>query len=257
MQSADRALAILAAFDEDRLRVRVSELAGQLDMHKSSISRLLATLESRGLVRRDGEHFSPGPELARLGGLAVRALTLVEIAQEPLARLAEQAGEAVNLAVRQGDGALNVHQVDSNHFIAVDWRGRLMPLHGTANGKVLLAWGGDIPSELEPLAPRTITDRGVLRAELDAIRARGYATAVEELEAGLNAVAAPIFDAAGHCIAAVSVAGPAFRLAEDRLDALGEACVAASDAISTALGSAPRSPRSPSHPPKEGSAPWP
>ena len=76
MQSADKALAILGAFDESRPDLGVSELAGELGMHKSTVSRLLAALERRGLVRREGERFAPGPELARLGALAVRGLTL-------------------------------------------------------------------------------------------------------------------------------------------------------------------------------------
>lgn len=260
MQSADRALAILASFDEDRLQIRVSEFAGRLDMHKSTVSRLLATLESRGLVRRDGERFSPGPELARLGGLALRGLTLVDVAQEPLTSLAEQTGETVNLAVRQGDDALNVHQVESSHFISIDWRGRLTPLHCTANGKALLAFDDDdddggLPAELPALTRHTITKPAALQVELECVRTRGYAVAVEELEVGLHAVAAPVFDASGRCVAAVSVAGPSFRLPEARLAELGERCVTASDQISTALGSGARRPLSSSN--QRRSAPCP
>ena len=243
MQSADRAMAILSAFDEKQPRARVGELARRLDMHKSTVSRLLAALEGRGLVRREGEHFSPGPELARLGALAVRGLALVDVAEAPLARLAAECGEAVNLAVRQGDGALNVHQVQSDHFISVaDWRGRLTPLHCTANGKVLLAFAGDrieLPAELPRLTPRTIVDPVALRVELDNVRERGYAVTVEELEPGLHAVAAPVFAADAQFLAAVSVAGPAFRLPEADLDRLARRCVLAADEVSAALGSNP------------------
>jgi DNA-binding IclR family transcriptional regulator len=238
MQSADRALAILGAFDEGRPQLRVSELARELRMHKSTVSRLLATLEVRGLVRRDGDGFLPGPELARLGGLATRGLGLIDAAEEPLARLADSCGEAVNLAVRQGDSALNVHQVDSTHFVAAaDWRGRLTPLHCTANGKVLLAFGaGGVPAELPRLTPRTITDPDVLRAELVRVRELGYARAVEELELGLHAVAAPVFGPDGEVAAAVSVAGPAYRLPERDLDALAQRCVQTAGEVSTRLG---------------------
>jgi DNA-binding IclR family transcriptional regulator len=236
VQSADRALAILAAFSSARPDLGVSELAAELGMHKSTVSRLLAVLQARGLVRRDGDRFSPGPELARLGMIAVRSLALALVAAEPLQRLAEQTGETINLAVRQGDQALNVHQVQSAHFVGLtDWTGRGAPLHATANGKALLAFGdGDLPEVLEPLTALTIADPAALEQELDEVRRRGYATAVEELERGLHAVAAPVFDSTGSCVAAVSVSGPSYRLAE--LAGAGEACAATAAEISECLG---------------------
>ena len=222
MQSADKALAILAAFTEARPELGATELAGELGIHKSTVSRLLATLERRGLVRRAGDRFLPGPELARLGSLAARGLALLPTAREPLARLADETGETVNLAIREGDRVLNVHQVETSHFVGVkDWTGRTTPLDVTANGKVLLAFGdGD----------------GDVYAELERVRGCGYATAVEELEPGLNSAAAPVFDCTGACVAAVSVAGPSYRVTERRLADLGLACVAAADEISAGLG---------------------
>ncbi len=238
MQSADKALAILGAFDEGRRDVGVSELAGELGLHKSTVSRLLATLERRGLVRREGERFALGPELARLGALASRGLTLAGAARPSLERLAERTGETVNLAVRDGERALNVLQVDAAHFVGVtDWTGRAAALHATANGKALLAFGdAPLPGRLARLTPRTITDRGRLRAELERVRSAGFAVTVEELELGLHAVAAPVFDALGSCVAAVSVSGPAYRLEEARLPAVGELCVAAAADVSARLG---------------------
>ena len=238
MQSADRALAILTAFDEGRPDVGVSELAAELGMHKSTVSRQLAALERRGLVRRYGERFAPGPELARLGTLAIRGFTLAGAARQPLESLAEQTGETVNLAVRDGDRALNVLQVDASHFVGVtDWTGRAAPLHASANGKALLAFGdAPGPGRLTRLTPRTIVDRGELRADLERTRDAGFAVAVEELELGLHAVAAPVFDAAGACIAAVSVSGPAYRLHETRLPEVGALCADAAADVSARLG---------------------
>jgi DNA-binding IclR family transcriptional regulator len=239
VQSADKALAILAAFGEERPDLGVTELATELGLHKSTVSRLLGTLERRGLVRREGERFVPGPELARLGALAVRGLTLADAAREPLERLAERTGETVNLAVRDGERALNVLQVDAVHFVGItDWTGRAAPLHATANGKALLAFGDrEPPRRLAKVTPRTITERRVLRVELERTREAGFAVAVEELELGLNAVAAPVFDAFGSCVAAVSVSAPAYRLPEPRLPAVGELCAATGAEVSERLGS--------------------
>ena len=238
MQSADKALAILAAFNEARPSVGVSELAAELGMHKSTVSRLLATLEKRGLVRRDGDRFAPGSELARLGALAIRGLALAGAAREALERLAAETGETVNLAVREHDRALNVHQVATAHLVGVtDWTGRALPLHATANGKVLLAFGGgDLPRELPRVAQKTITDRRKLRAELERVRGAGIAVATEELELGLHAVAAPVFDCFGACVAAVSVSGPAYRLPERRLPDVGLLCAGAAAEVSERLG---------------------
>lgn len=238
MQSADRALAILAAFNEGRPEVTVSELAAELGMHKSTVSRLLATLQARGLVRREGDRFLPGFELARLGGLAVRGLALAAAARPALDALAEETGETVNLAVAERGQALNVLQVQTAHFVGMtDWTGRGAPLHATANGKVLLAFGAaSLPGKLPALTPHTITSVPALEAELEQVRARGYAVAVEELELGLHAVAAPVFDATGACAAAVSVSSPAYRMPVERLDATARRCRAAADEVSACLG---------------------
>jgi DNA-binding IclR family transcriptional regulator len=238
VQSADRALAILGTFSPERPLVRVSELASELGLHKSTVSRLLAILQARGLVRRDGDRFAPGPELARLGVLAVNGLPLVQAAREPLGRLAEKTGETVNVAVRRGEEAVNVVQVQTAHLVGMtDWTGRGAALHATANGKALLAFGdGSLPQKLPALTGRTITDRATLEVELERARSRGFATAAEELEVGLNAVAAPVFDAEGACIAAVSVSGPTFRLPVKSLPEVAPVCRAVADEISTSLG---------------------
>jgi DNA-binding IclR family transcriptional regulator len=238
MQSADRGFAILAAFSDRRPELGVSELARELGLHKSTVSRLLGTLEGRGLVRRVGERFVPGPELVRLGSLASRDVALLPLARPILSRLAEDTGETVNLAVRQGDAVLNVHQVETVHFVGLtDWTGRTTPLHATANGKALLAFGDDpVPRALPALTERTIVGRRALEEELERTRERGYARAVEELESGLISVAAPVFDWRRSCVAAVSVAGPSYRVPVSRLSRLGPACASAAFEISRALG---------------------
>ena len=131
----------------------------------------------------------------------------------------------MNLAVPGRAGVDHLAQRDSRHFIGgTNWVGRAAPLHCTANGKVLLAFGAaKLPAgELERLTPHTVVDRAALDAELVAVRTRGYATTLAELEPGLVAVAAPVFGpGSGEAVAALSISGPTIRLTPARLNELG------------------------------------
>jgi DNA-binding IclR family transcriptional regulator len=154
-------------------------------------------------------------------------------------RLAEESGETVNVMVRSPGGAEAVAQVDGRHVLgASNWIGLEVPDHCSAAGKVFLAHGVSAlpPGALNARAPGTITDRALLTKELDAVREQGYATIADELEVGLAAVAAPIRDASGAVVAALSVAGPTARLTQPRLDLLGRVAIEQAHEISTALG---------------------
>jgi DNA-binding IclR family transcriptional regulator len=135
-----------------------------------------------------------------------------------------------------------IAQVDSRYMIGgTNWVGLAVPLHCSALGKVLLAYGAAaMPAEPFPArTPRTITTRAVLAAELAAVRERGYAVTDEELEPGLVAVAAPVFAGGVSAIAAISVSAPAVRLTADLIPATATACVGAADALSAMLGGSP------------------
>jgi DNA-binding IclR family transcriptional regulator len=238
MQSADRALAILSTFAPDRPTLRVSELATELGIHKSTVSRLLAALERRRFVRRDGEGFAPGLEVVRIAQLVGPEQALAAAASGPLEELARETGEASVLGVRRGGEAFFVHQVQGVHILGVvdDWTGRTTPLHVSAIGKALIAFGSEpYEGELPRFTPRTITDPAVFAGELRRVRRRGYAIHRDELEDGLSAVAAPVFDAAGACIAAIAVTGPTFRFARS-MHALGEHCRVSAAEITHRLG---------------------
>lgn len=226
MQSADRALAILSSFDSDRHSVGVSELAAEIGIHKSTVSRLLGALERRRFVRRDGDRFIPGIEIVRLARLVSPEETLAAAATAALERLAGETGEATVLGVRRGDDAFFIHQVQGGHILGVvdDWAGRSTPLHVSAIGKALLAFDPEpYTGSLPQFTARTITEPAAFGRELRRVRLRGYAVMRDELEEGLTAVAAPVFDAAGDCVAAVAVSGPTFRFARS-LPQFGERC---------------------------------
>jgi DNA-binding IclR family transcriptional regulator len=231
IQSVQRAAAILRAFGGGAPELGVGELSRQLALHKSTVSRLLSTLEYEGLVERvePGDKYRLGFEFARLAGKVPHFADLRTVARPLLHSLARAANETVHLAVRDGDSVINLEQISGAHLVRdTNWVGRRTPFHCVANGKALLAYfsASDVErltaGPLTRFTPRTITDRAGLRRELEWVRRHGYAQARGEVEEGLNAVAAPVFDPRGHIVAAVSVSGPAYRLRPSLMRALGE-----------------------------------
>ncbi|MGD0374176.1 MAG: IclR family transcriptional regulator [Streptosporangiaceae bacterium] len=226
-QSAERVLALLTSFDESRAELGVTEMAESLGVHKSTASRLAAALQRAGLLTRAGRRFRLGPEVIRLGTLALRDLDLVTMMQPAMDKLSRQTGETVNLAVPYGTDILNIAEIPSTFILSCSggWIGRRTKPHAVANGKVLLAYGAiPVPRQLERYTDRTITSHDALTAELAAVRRDGYATAAAELEDGLVAVAAPVFDPAGTCVGALSISGPGYRMQPESLDKLGRLC---------------------------------
>src|SRR4051812_9856420 len=210
-QSIDRAAQLLVHVVENSEPTSVGTLAETTGLPKSTTSRLVRALERQGLVQRDGARgsLSPGPVLLRFAGRSDE-FDLPALAHDTLRRLAAETGETINLAVAGPLGVEQIAQEDSSHFLGgTNWVGRRVPYHCSANGKALLAFGAaQLPAgDLERLAPKTIVDRRELEAELMTARTRGYATAVDELEPGLSAVAAPVLGPDREAVAALSVSG--------------------------------------------------
>ena len=225
-QSIDRASQLLVHVVEGDEAPTLGELAQLAGLPKSTTSRLVSALERQGLVQRDPDRgaIRPGPVLLRYARRETSLPDLVEIASDALERLARASGETVNLGVATPTAVEMLDQRDSRHILgSTNWVGQRIPHHGSVVGKVFLA-GGALPlpeGPLERLGPRTITDPAQLRHDLDQARRRGYATAVDELEPGLWAVAAPVRDAGGAVVAALSISGPTARLHDGLLDELG------------------------------------
>jgi DNA-binding IclR family transcriptional regulator len=223
----------------------VTDVAAALRVHKSTASRLLSALEARGLVEQDGERgkYRLGFGIVRLAGAAALRLDLVEQSRPVTRRLAAEVGETVNVARLEAGAAVNLDQVlGPSAVTSHDWVGQRTPLHATSSGMVLLAHLDPDGRERilsEPLArftPATITDPAVLRRRLDEARTAGWASTVEELETGLNAVAAPIRGHDGTVVAAVSVSGPSYRLTPARIPEVARALAAAATEIGVRLG---------------------
>ena len=245
VRSVDRAAALLLALGESSGEAGVTELARRLGLHKSTASRLLATLQRRGLVEQDEESgkYRLGLVVIRLAERAERTLDLKGIAYPELERLARATRETVSIGILEGDAYLTVAQVDGPNMVACpDWTGRTSPLHCTASGKVLLAALAErdvlriARPGLAARTDRTITTLETLMEELAKVRRRGFATAFSEWIAGTNAIAVPVLDARGRVIASVGVWGPSFRITPARVAELVTHARAAAAAITTRLG---------------------
>jgi DNA-binding IclR family transcriptional regulator len=217
VQSLERAFAIL---DEVARRpAGVTEIADRVRLPKSTVARLLATLESLEAVERfDGARWRIGPGLEALSATASPARSLISVARPFLVRLAAGLGEDAGLGLPDGNDVLYVDQVASDNPVQVrDWAGTRAPMHTVPSGLVLLAeWPDDaldayLAGELVALTRRTVTDPGRLRHRLDEVRTAGFAWGLEEFAEGIDSVAAPVRDAGGRAVAAIHVHGPAYR----------------------------------------------
>jgi IclR family transcriptional regulator, acetate operon repressor len=217
-----------------------ADLAAELGLVEPELAPLAAALDRHGLVQWDDArtHLRPGPAAIRFARAEVARAELVEHARASMRRLAEESGETVNLMVPTSSGTEAIAQQDGRHLLgATNWIGRDIPDHASAAGKVFLAYGvAAMAPRLERFTARTMVDRAALRADLDGVRARGFATLVDELEDGLSVVAAPVFDAGGGVVAALAVSGPTARLPSHRLTLLGRVAIEQAHAVSERLG---------------------
>jgi DNA-binding IclR family transcriptional regulator len=244
VRSVDRALSIMEMLARDGWS-GVTEMARDLDVHKSTVSRLVATLERRGMVEQhpSTQRYRLGAAMLRLADGVRGDLAVAEVARPTCERLSTELDETVNLAVLELGEVVNIEQASlSTAIIAVDWVGHRSPLHVTASGKLFLALGDPAAVEAllgQPLARITahsVTDADELRAELEQVRLLGYAVTVGELEEGLNAVAAPVRAADGSILAAIVASGPEYRVTPERIPELGAAIQDAADSVSRRLG---------------------
>lgn len=244
VQSVDRAITVLELLATQG-EAGITEIASELGVHKSTVSRLVSVLEARGLVEQISARgkYVIGFGVVRLAGAATGRMDLAKLGRATCQSLADELGETVNIAIVDTDVAINITQAHgSSAVIAQNWVGQRTPLHATSSGKVLFA---NLPADdLEhvlglPLAeytPRTMTDVTELRAELERVVTHGYARCFEELELGLHAVAVPVRDQYGGIVASISASGPSYRLSRRRTLQLVEVLADAAADLSAQLG---------------------
>lgn len=229
-------LNLLIEVESDAIRrprgVSVQQIAAELNVHKSTASRLVQTLVSTGYaipVRGSRRGFRLGPAVQVHQGLTLDQRRLSELAHPFLVRLVEETGECAHAAVTSGSRALVIDDVETGHALrVVAGRGRRVPLHCTSAGKCLLAYGiASIPSELPARTPRTTTRPDVLRLHLTEIVERGYAIDDEENHPGVRCISAPVFNQVGEAIGCIGIDGPTLRMTDTAMDALAQRIVAA------------------------------
>lgn len=244
VQSVDRAISILQVLAR-RGTAGVTEISQEISVHKSTVSRLIGTLEARGLVEQTSHRgrYRLAYGVVQLAEGISKKHDLTVVSRAVCNALADEVGETVNVAVCEGRSIVTIDQViGSSQVTSVNWVGRHQALHSTAAGKVFLAnmppaeLQAYLDSPMERFTELTIVEPAAMHQDLAAVRERGYALAVEEQEIGLVAIAAPVRSLDGGVIAAVIVSGPTFRIHDDSIPGIAERVLSAAAEISERNG---------------------
>lgn len=243
VQSVERAFAILEVIAVDPCGL--SETARRVELPKSTVARLMATLEAVGALERVGDRYHLGQELERLAAPGSATVGLIALARPHLEQLAADIEEAAGLSIADGDRMYAIVQVDVDRAVqARDWTGEIALMHSVPSGLAMMAeWpeerlAGYLAGPIEGTTSKTLVDGDQIRSRLALIRNQGYAWGKEEFHEGINSVAAPVVDDSGRIVAAVHVHGPAFRFPEPGSEnEIGRTLVAAADRLSRSLRS--------------------
>lgn len=244
IQVLERAMRLLTAFDEEHQEMGVTELAEKLGLHKATVHRILRTLQREGFIqqRSDNGKYHLGWQLIPLGTLALQHFDLRRLASDLMQKLLEEHRETVDMAIYQSGEMYYIEVLESPQAVKIAARpGRGLPVHCTATGKAFLAFAEPkvvdriLSHKLKRYTPQTILDPDLIREEFETIRSTGYATSREEFEAGITAVAAPVFNRKGKVEAVIAIPGPSYRIPDERMIVLGEAVSSAARTLTDRL----------------------
>jgi DNA-binding IclR family transcriptional regulator len=245
VRAVERALDILLCFTREEPDLTLTQIAERVHIHKSTVHRLLSTLESHRFVHRneDTGQFHLGLRFVEMASLVLKGIDLQRWARPYLQRLAERTGETVDLAVLDGAHVVYLEVIESPQRVKIAATvGQRLPAHCTASGKAFMAFlpDEDVAAILEAGTARytewTRLSPDGLSEDLRRSRDRGFAVSEQEYEQDINAVAAPILDARGHPVVAIAVVGPSYRLSLERMLEIGPLVVEATRAITRDVG---------------------
>ncbi|WP_127571734.1 IclR family transcriptional regulator [Paenibacillus xylaniclasticus] len=239
VRAVERALDILLCFTSGT-DLAMTEIAERVGLHKSTVHRMLSTLEDRGFVERDSatERYRLGFRVWELSAHLTSSDDPAVIWLPEMERLRNSLGETVSLYVRDRGERIRIQAVQSNQAVRrVATVGARLPLYVGASSKVLIAFADEadrelIWKELESIQP-AVFNRYMFECLMTEIRRNGYATSIEEREPGAAAVSAPIFDRHGRLVAALSVSGPSSRLTLERLREIAPTVIEAAGRMGT------------------------
>ncbi len=249
-QALSRAIKLIQLFNEHTPVRCLPDLVEASGLKRTTVFRLLAALEAEGVIRKTAANeYTLGPELIVWGGRAMRSNNLRTVSQPFLEQLVLDTTESVTLDVlwindEKRPMSIVIEEKLGRHVMGMaQYIGGRFPAHTTSTGKVLLAWQSDAVWQTLNLSAlntntatnKTITDTTQLKQELTAVRQQGYAITQDELEVGLTAVAAPIFDLHHNIQAALCIGAPSSRIAP-RFDEIIPKVQKTAQAISVAIG---------------------
>ena len=244
LSTVTHTLRLLQQFTFDEPVLGVSELARRLGTGKSTVHRMLRTLQAEGFVAKtNDDRYRLGFKLYELGQLVVHTTELRAVAHGILERLRNESAETAHLAVLDGTEVVYLERFESQATLRLFGRvGRRMPAHTTSSGKAMLAFAAPdvvdavVRTGLRRLGPRTITSRPVFLQALAEVRERGVSVSFEESESGVASVGAPVLGHDGAVIAAVSVAGPSLRMTREAMPRYARMVLRAAADISAGMG---------------------
>ncbi|MDD3169532.1 MAG: IclR family transcriptional regulator [Eubacteriales bacterium] len=245
IQSVERAIKILDTFAQQNNELGVTEIANMLELKKSTIFGILATLEKYGFVQQNPAtgKYNLGLKLLELGMIMQDNMDIRTVARPSLKDLVDQYKETVHLVIQDRDEVVNIDKIEGPSAINIRSRiGKRNPIHATGVGKCLLAYNEAheiekiTGKELKRYTPNTITEPDLLKKELERIREKGYSIDHEEIEEGLRCIAAPIKDHRGRVIGAISLSGPSVRITDEKKEEIAESVKEAAFSISKRLG---------------------
>jgi IclR family KDG regulon transcriptional repressor len=245
VRAVSRALDILLCFDHNGTALSLTQISERVGIHKSTVHRLLASLESKHFVYRANSTglYHLGFRFIEMASLVLQDVDIQHWVQPYLQRLCAECGETVDLAVLDNTHVIYLEVVESSQRIKLAATvGQRLPAFCTASGKAILAY---LPADqvtrifgegMTRYTENTVASLADLYQDLRVTRERGFAISEQEYEKDIHAVAAPILDASGYPVAAIAIAGPSFRLSHERMLTLGQSVRATANTMAQDVG---------------------
>ena len=245
VRAVDRALDILTCFNSESPVLSLTQIAQKVGISKSTVHRLLASLEQRRFIRRDKITglYRLGVRIVEMGALALRDVNVQQWVQPYLQQLSAECGETIDLAILDGEHVVYLQVIESPQRVKIAASvGQRLPAYCTASGKAFLAYLPDdqvkhiLSKGLPRYTSQTYTALEDLYADLRLTRQRGFAVSEQEYETDINAIAAPVLDGNNYPVMVIAVVGPSYRMSHERMLELGSSVRKVTDTIAKELG---------------------